>query len=194
MSAKAEPDPASVHAAKAAGRAPPGWLRVAGLPDAEAIVSLVNTAYRPGAGQRGWTHEAELLDGPRINHAQVSELVLRPDSVILVGQRDTRLAACVHVQKKGMSSHIGMLAVYPEFQGLGMGSGMLRHAEWHARCRFQSNAVVMTVITRRTELMSFYLNRGYRLSGETEAYPWSAGVGAPKYTDLNLSKLVKSLE
>ncbi len=123
----------------------------------------------------------------------MAELFARPDSVILIDHRDNRPIACVHVQKKGLSSYIGILAVHPEFQRLGIGGEILNQAESYARSYFQSHTAVMTVIAQRTELISFYLSRGYRLTGENEAYPVLAGVGAPKVTGLNLSKLAKSL-
>jgi GNAT superfamily N-acetyltransferase len=193
MSAKIKQGLVSIQARNAARRAFPPWVREAGLPDAGAIVSLVNTAYRPNASNRGWTHEADIIAGLRIDHGQVTELFLRPDSVILIGHHETRLAACVHVQKMGLSSYIGLLAVRPELQGSGVGSRMLDHAEQYALSHFLSTTVVMTVITRRTELISFYLSRGYQLTGKTESYPVSAGVGLPKCPNLRLSKLVKSL-
>lgn len=183
----------SIQAARKTGNALPWSVRSAALTDTDAIVSLVNIAYRPSAGQRGWTHEADLVDGYRIEHMQMTELLASTDSVILVGDIDSRLIACVHVQRIGLSSYIGMLAVHPEFQGHGIGSEMLNHAESYALSYFQSKRAVMTVITRRTELISFYLDRGYQPTGEYEPYPVSAGVGAPKVTDLNLSKFVKSL-
>jgi GNAT superfamily N-acetyltransferase len=190
MSTKAS---TTLQAASPVGQALPSWVRVAALPDAEAIISLVNGAYRPSQGQGGWTHEADLLDGPRIDHSQMSELLSLPDSVILLGHYDNSLTSCVHVQKQGMSCSIGMLAVNPNFQRLGLGAEMLQHSESYARSQFQSNKAVMSVITRRIELVSFYLSRGYRLTGETEAYPLSAGVGVPKCNDLSLAKLEKSL-
>jgi GNAT superfamily N-acetyltransferase len=193
MSAKANQGSVSIHARNAAGRASPSWIRKAALPDTGAIVSLVNSAYRPSASQRGWTHEADILAGSRIDPAQVTELFLRPDSVILVGHHETRLVACVHVQKTELSSYIGMLAVHPELQGLGVGSQILTHAEQYATSHFHSITAVMTVIACRAELISFYLSRGYQLTGETESYPVSARVGVPKCTDLHMSKLVKSL-
>ena len=58
-------------------------LRLATSGDAEAIAGLVNRAYRLGAGLRGWTHEAELVDGARASGEMVRAL-LRPGSAVLV--------------------------------------------------------------------------------------------------------------
>ena len=56
-------------------------LRLATGDDAEAIAGLVNRAYRPGSGLRGWTHEAELVAGARASGEMVRAL-LRPGSAV----------------------------------------------------------------------------------------------------------------
>ena len=50
-------------------------IREAQLKDVEAIVQLVNRAYRPAPNQQGWTHEANLVAGARINTQQVVDLI-----------------------------------------------------------------------------------------------------------------------
>lgn len=104
----------------------------ASKPDAEAIAKLVNHAYRPAIGESGWTHESDLVTGSRTNVSQVVEIISKPDSVILVGLKDAEIVACVHIEKDGSNSHIGMLAVSPILQGGGMGKLMLAHAERYA--------------------------------------------------------------
>lgn len=81
--------------------------------DAQAIAELVNRAYRPAYGAAGWTHESDLVVGDRTNPDQVTETITRPNSVILVGLNASKIVACVHIEKKGGNSHIGMLAVPP---------------------------------------------------------------------------------
>jgi N-acetylglutamate synthase-like GNAT family acetyltransferase len=49
------------------------------------------------------------------------------NSVILVGLKDSKIVACVHVEKDRSNSHIGMLAVNPALQGAGAGKQMLFH-------------------------------------------------------------------
>lgn len=53
--------------------------------DSAALVGLVNQAYRPTAGQEGWTHESALVDGDRIAIDQVQALQ-RPGSAVLVAR------------------------------------------------------------------------------------------------------------
>lgn len=44
-------------------------LRVASMADAEEIANLVNRAYRPSPCERGWTHEADLIESTRCSHS-----------------------------------------------------------------------------------------------------------------------------
>src|SRR5690606_1436080 len=50
--------------------------------DADAIIDLVQSAYRGDASRRGWTTEADLLDGQRID---------RPVLLDLLGRERTRV-------------------------------------------------------------------------------------------------------
>ena len=159
--------------------------------EAEAIAQLVNKAYRPETGSAGWTHESDLVSGNRTSAGQVSELMSKPDSVILVGLKDSEIVACVHVEKDGSNSHIGMLAVNPKLQGAGAGKQMLAHAERYANESFGSEKFIMAVVSSRSELIAFYLRRGYQKTGVVQDYPLSAGVGTPKFTDLKTEALEK---
>lgn len=46
-------------------------FRAAKKLDAEAIVNLVNMAYRPESGAYGWTHESDFVSGSRTNVDQL---------------------------------------------------------------------------------------------------------------------------
>lgn len=48
-------------------------FHIASNPEAEAIAAFVNKAYRPELGASGWTHEAHLLSGNRINKIELLE-------------------------------------------------------------------------------------------------------------------------
>jgi len=49
--------------------------RPAKLTDVDAIVALVNSAYRGPSSRAGWTTEADLLDGQRTDAEEISRLV-----------------------------------------------------------------------------------------------------------------------
>lgn len=157
----------------------------------EAIALLVNNAYRPESGVSGWTHESDLVSGNRADVSQIVEIMSKPDSVILLGINDSDIVACVHVEKDGSNCYIGMLAVNPLLQGSGAGKQMLAYAEQYACEHFRSEKFVMVVLSARSELIAFYLRRGYQKTGDIMDYPLSAGVGAPKYADLKVEMLEK---
>ena len=166
-------------------------FRTASKLDTEAIAQLVNKAYRPESGTPGWTHEADLVAGNRTSASQVAETISKPDSVILVGLKNSEIVACVHIEKDGNNSYIGMLAVNPTVQGVGTGKQVLAYAENYAATVLGSEKFVMVVVSARTELISFYLRRGYQKTGSIMDYPLSAGAGSPKHANLKIEVLEK---
>ncbi len=159
--------------------------------DAEAIAQLVNQAFRPRAGIAGWTHEAHLVAGDRIDPARVRQIVAAEDCVLLLGMAGTEIVACVQLERAGTRVSIGMLAVAPDCQGGGLGKAMLAHAEAHAVQRWQVEKFVMRVLPARAELLAFYLRRGYRRSGEVSDYPVNA-AGVPLQPELKIETLEKN--
>ncbi|OYY73726.1 MAG: hypothetical protein B7Y40_07640 [Gammaproteobacteria bacterium 28-57-27] len=166
-------------------------FRLANESDASAIAALVNAAYRPGVGSAGWTHESEFVAGVRTTPRQLAEIMDKPDSAILVGLENSEIAACAHVEKKGNNGHIGMLAVSPILQGSGEGKQMLAQAEGYAINVFGAEKLILVVVSKRKELIDFYLRRGYKQTGSVMGYPLSAGAGIPKKPDLKIEVLEK---
>lgn len=166
-------------------------FRTAGQSDSNEISRLINIAYRPEPGCEGWTHEASLVNGDRTNPDQISSTLLRPDSVMLLSLLDNLIVACIHIEKSGMDCHIGMFAVNPTLQDAGVGKQILELAERYANDHFCSKRFVITGVSARQELISFYLRRGYRQTGRITNYPLSAGVGTPKQADLKIETLDK---
>lgn len=166
-------------------------FRIARKSDADAIADLVNGAYRPEIDAAGWTHETHLVAGKRTHMGHIAQLLARPDSVILVGLKNLELVACVHIEKNKTGTHIGMLAVKPLRQGLGLGKQMLAHAEKYAHACFNSEKFILQVISARSELIAFYRRRGYQPTGEIRAFPHSADVGKPISDELSVEILEK---
>lgn len=166
-------------------------IRIANESDAASIAGIVNAAYRPSPGASGWTHESELVDGDRISPDQVTKTIRKPNSVILVGLKDSAIVACVHIEKEGVNGHIGMLAVSPVLQTAGFGKKMLSLAENYALEVFAAENFNLVVLSSRSELIAFYLRRGYQRTGSVMDYPLSAGVGIPKNPALKIEVLQK---
>jgi ribosomal protein S18 acetylase RimI-like enzyme len=169
-------------------------FRNATVADVSALVSLVTSAYRGEASRAGWTTEADLLDGERIDPALLRHDIERPSSRIVVATVDSEILACAHVAQAEGTGYFGMFAVQPALQGAGLGSVLLGECERIVRDEWQLPAMRMTVIDIRDELIAFYLRRGYRRTGIHKPFPYGdARFGMPKRGDLRFEVLEKTL-
>lgn len=166
---------------------------VANITEIEKITALVNSAYRGRGSEVGWTSEVELVDGARVSPGQLLETISMPGSVILVMRNKVSIVGCVHVQCKGDNAYLGMLAIEPKLQGNGHGSHLLEYAEEYCRLVFYAKTIEMCVISQRTELLNYYLRRGYVSHGDEDNYPCGLNVGTPKISDLTIQELSKQL-
>ncbi|MBO0932827.1 GNAT family N-acetyltransferase [Fibrella aquatilis] len=147
--------------------------------DIPALNLLVNSAYRGDSSRKGWTTEADLLDGIRTDEAGLQAMLDNPAATILTYKSDNQLVGCVYLEIKGDSLYLGMLTVSPDLQAAGIGRQLLEAAEDQARAQ-RCRAVTMTVIPQRTELIAWYNRRGYQPTGETQPFPTSPQFGLPK--------------
>ena len=168
--------------------------RPATTADAPALVALVNSAYRGDSSRAGWTTEADLLGGQRIDVEGLTETIAGPGNVILVHERDQVPVACVHLERTGEDCYLGMLTIQPTRQGAGLGRQMLGIAERWAIEHWSSRTMQMTVIVQRTELIAWYERRGYRRTGERKPFPYGdERFGLPRRDDLAFEVLCKLL-
>src|SRR5690242_20366133 len=98
----------------------PLLVRPATLADIPALERLVNEAYRGDTARLGWTHEAELLEGQRIDKEMLEELLSDRSQSLLVAEYDGEVAGCVNIADKGSSAYLGLLTVAPTRQGGGV--------------------------------------------------------------------------
>lgn len=161
--------------------------------DVPALVLLVNSAYRGASSRRGWTTEADLLDGQRTDGRELEELLVTPGSLILLCLHDAQLIGSVHLQRRDDGAYLGMFTVRPGWQGRGIGSRFLAEAERTVRERFGVTRLSMTVIDLRQELIAFYERRGYRRTGGYCPFPDDVRYGIPKVDGLRLAVLEKAL-
>ena len=174
--------------------ATPLLFRDATLADVDALVVLVTSAYRGDASRVGWTTEADLLDGNRIDPDVLREDIVRSRSRVLVGERDGELLACAHVAEESGAGYFGMFSVRPNLQGGGIGKRLLDEAERVVREEWRLPTMRMTVIDIRDELIAFYERRGYRRTGIYKPFPHGdERFGLPKRDDLRFEVLEKLL-
>ena len=167
--------------------------RIATVKDVSGLVSLINNSYRPNGAEAGWTHESELIEGDRINSQQLSDLLDRDRSTMLLGLNKGEIVACVTINEEAGAIYLAMLTVKTACQNFGLGKEMLQLAEEYAENQYEASAVNLFVISERKELFDFYLRRGYESMEITSDYPENAGVGIPKISGLKLVLLTKQL-
>ena len=158
----------------------PFTLATATPADAPRLTALVNRAYRGDASRQGWTTEAHLLDGQRIDEAGIREMLAVPEAALLLclGEND-ELRGSFYAHPTGGNLYLSMLAVAPTGQAQGVGKFLIRAAEDHGR-RHGCTLSKMTVISVRPELIAYYERQGYRLTGATEPFPTDPRYGVPK--------------
>jgi ribosomal protein S18 acetylase RimI-like enzyme len=162
--------------------------------DAPALAALVNSAYRGETSKAGWTTEADLLGGQRVDVEGLRETIARPGNVILLHERDHVPVGCVHLERTGENCYLGILTIQPTTQGVGLGRQMLEAAERWATEHWSSRTMHMTVIVQRTELIAWYERRGYRRTGERKPFPYGdERFGLPRRDDLAFEVLRKPL-
>lgn len=164
--------------------------------DLEPLHALVHAAYRGDSARRGWTHEADLLDGSRIDRDSLLSAITLPGQVVLVAVDGEALTGCVHVTDRGEGlAYLGMLTVDPVLQARGLGRRLIAAAEAYAFRHFHTRRMEMTVIVHRHELIQWYQRCGYGLTGETRPFPATdPRFGLPKRDDLAFTVLEKPLD
>lgn len=145
--------------------------------DIPQLVTLINSAYRGEESKKGWTTEAYLLEGQRIDADALEKIINEPFSVILkCTDGSNELVGCVYLKKNNNKIYLGMLTVSPALQAAGIGKKILQAAEEYA-AQQNCDAVEMTVISVRNELIEWYQRRGYNDTGERSPFPDDPAFG-----------------
>ena len=163
--------------------------------DTEALHALIHSAYRGDSARRGWTHEADLLDGQRTDPEALAATLADPRQLILVARDGAALSGCIALTDKGDGlAYIGLVTVDPRQQSNGIGRRLLDAAEHAGQVNFAAARAEMAVIAQRTDLIAWYERRGYRLTGERRPFPATdPRFGLPRRDDLDFVVLEKSL-
>ena len=97
--------------------------------DVNDLVALVNSAYRGDRSRKGWTTEADFLEGIRVNENSLTSLIDTDESFVFKClDDDENIVGSVHFQIQDDSLYLGMLTVQPELQGNGIGKTILSFA------------------------------------------------------------------
>jgi GNAT superfamily N-acetyltransferase len=129
-------------------------IRVAEVRDEEATVSVINAAFRRA--------ENFFIDRDRIDVEAVRELLRK--GKFLVADDNGALAGCVYVELRGDRSYLGLLAVDPQLQRVGLGSALMTAAEDYC-AKAGSRFMDLQIVNLRQENHAFYRRRGYVETG-----------------------------
>lgn len=134
-------------------------IRLAQTADEEALVRLINAAFRV---------EQPFIEGERIDLAGVGGYMEK--GRFLVAEDSAGLVGCVYVELRGERGYLGLLGVDPLRQGSGLGRKLMDAAEGYFReagCR----SVDLRIVSARTPLPAFYRHLGYEETGTAPFAP-----------------------
>ena len=148
--------------------------------DVPVLCTLINSAYRGETSRKGWTTEAELLDGIRIDEPTLQSYIQENNAAVLKATNgDGEIAGCVYLKTEPAQLYLGMLTVSPLLQAKGIGKQLLQASEEKAKLA-GCKKIIITVISIRTELINWYERHGYRITGEKQPFPSDEKFGIPK--------------
>ena len=154
-------------------------VSIANPADIPVISLLVNSAYRGEDSKKGWTTEADLLDGTRIDEQTLTRYFKNSAITLLKFVAEDKIEGCVYLEIIKGKLYLGMLSVNPIIQNKGIGKALLTAAEHFATAN-NLKIIYMTVISTRHELLNWYKRKGYVLTGETLPFHNGTRFGIPR--------------
>ncbi len=147
-------------------------VRIAVPADLQRLHPVIERAYRGDAARQGWTHEADLLSGERIDYDELHLFLDAQKQRLLVAERGNTVLGCVALTRQNRDlAYLGLLCVDPACQAAGIGKMIMAAAEQVARDELGVSRIEMTVISKRTELIAYYERRGFVRTRETRPFP-----------------------
>lgn len=151
--------------------APPAscTLRHATRDDSAALITLINAAFKE---ETDAFYKRDRMDGEMLDELFAS-------GEIVVAEEDGAIIGCVHVKANGARAFISTLTVAVSRRGGGLGDYLLTAGHTRAAelgCRVADGAIM----SRRPDLVPFYLKRGYRVTGEGP-FPYPEETKVPCY-------------
>ena len=170
-------------------------LSVANNSDISALNKLINSAYRGDESKKGWTTEAEILDGIRIDEETLTDYFKKTNVTILkCCDESGEIYGTVYLELNAPKLYLGMFAVSPVSQGKGIGKMLLKEAEAFA-LKHQCDRIAITVISTRSELIEWYRRHGYVETGNSIAFEEiEKPFGDPKTNNIRLIAMEKMLK
>jgi ribosomal protein S18 acetylase RimI-like enzyme len=155
-------------------------IEYASVADVPQLIALVNKAYRGEASTRGWTSEAHLLTGSRIDTETLNEYIADNEAALLKYTNSVGdILGCVYLKAIDEAMYLGMLSVDPEMQNGGIGKRLLKQGEVYAKDKGYAKMEI-SVLDSRAELIAWYERHGYKQTGKVRPFPTETKFGIPK--------------
>lgn len=174
------------------------WMGVAEEKDFPEIIELANWSYRGREGApMSWNLEAGILEGQRMDESLLrDDLASKSGGALLLFREtpgDVLLGTAWVHPLEGHLWHLSLLTVRPDQQDRGLGGQFLEAAERYVR-EHGGRRMQISVLHVRNGLLAWYDRRGYRLTGETEPFPYGDHrFGRPLRDDLHFVILERPL-
>jgi len=148
-------------------------FRIAKTEDAGNVQQLIQAAFRAEDSREGWTAETAINLRFTVDIAYIEQTITDPKSDFLVAYNGNGdMVGTIGVSKRGSDlARIFMLAVDQHHQQGGSGRQILTYAEEYCQRTWGLTRVGLDALSSRRELISWYVRRGYRETGETKPFP-----------------------
>ncbi|MCT7910848.1 GNAT family N-acetyltransferase [Arcobacter lacus] len=161
--------------------------------DIKEVISIINEAYRGERKNNAWTTESHLLSGIRVNENMMKEILEEKNTKTYIVKAENKVIGTVQAKLDGENIHIGLFAVDTKSQASGIGKKLLEFAENSSSKLWQKSTFIMEVISSRTELMHYYIRRGYQNTNSFIEFPKSEYWTPNTNEELKLLVLKKTI-
>ncbi|KAJ5175668.1 Acyl-CoA N-acyltransferase [Penicillium canariense] len=157
-------------------------FRIANQQDAVKLQQLIESAFRAEDSRQGWVGSSDLASRFHIEVKDISAVIINPATAFLVASDDYgAILGSIGVSKRALDrARLFMLAVEPQHHRGGIGRQVLAYAEDYCQRTWDSKIVELNALSTREALISWYLRRGYRKTGDSAPFP------SEEYDDLAL--------
>ncbi|OQE25257.1 hypothetical protein PENSTE_c006G09354 [Penicillium steckii] len=157
-------------------------FRIAEAEDAAKVQQLIQAAFRAKDSREEWTADTALNLRFTLDIAYIEQTITDPESNFLVAyDGNGEIVGTIGVLKRESDlARIFMLAVDQHRQQGGLGRQILTYAEQYCQRTWGVTRVGLDALSTRRQLISWYVRRGYRETGETKPFPREI------YSDLEL--------
>ncbi|CEJ55068.1 hypothetical protein PMG11_01345 [Penicillium brasilianum] len=148
-------------------------FRTATQDDILDLKQLIESAFRAEDCREGWVGNSQLAAQFSIEAKNIASIIDNPESLFLMaGDTSGTLLGTIGVSKRGPdSARLFMLAVDPDCHRGGLGKRILTYAEGYCQREWGSKVLGLDALSNRENLISWYMRRGFRKTGETTPFP-----------------------